>query len=79
MLIMSTKKTPSDIKLNFTGKMSVIVELEDHGPLEFRIHDMTTVKQVVKFILELTDYKTPVNGYGKNEEKRMQKLLDDIT
>jgi hypothetical protein len=76
---MPKKKTkPEEFHLKFTGKMSILIELEGHGPLEFRVNDLQVVKDAVQIILDHTNNKTPVNSYGKREQKTMQKILDGI-
>jgi hypothetical protein len=67
-----------DFKLTFTGKMSILVELEEHGPLQYNINDMDVVLDVLRTVLNATDNKTPVNSYNKREEKTLRKLLDVI-
>jgi hypothetical protein len=77
---MPNKKTKPEKELNlkFTGKMSILIELEGYGPLEFRVNDLDVVKKVADVILNATDNITTVNAYGKREQKTMQKLLDGI-
>jgi hypothetical protein len=76
---MPKKKTkPTEFQLKFTGKMSILIELEGYGPLEFRVNDLDVVKKVTDIILKATDNITTVNSYGKREQKTMQKLLDGI-
>jgi len=76
---MPKKKTkPEEFQLKFTGKMTILIELEGYGPLEFRVNDLDVVKKVVDVILHVTDNITTVNSYGKREQKTMQKLLDGI-
>jgi len=76
--MMPKKTKPTDLQLKFTGKMSVLIELEGYGPLEFRVNDLDVVKKVAAVILDVTDNITTVNSYGKREQKNMQKLLDGI-
>ena len=66
------------LHLKFTGKMSIIIELEETGPIEIRINDVDTVSTVIRAILPLLNNSFPVNSYNKREEKNMQKLLDSI-
>lgn len=73
-----TKNKPAELSLKFTGKMSVLIEVEDYGPLQFRINDMELVKKVAEFIMEVTDNKTTVDSYNKREEKTLKKILDEI-
>jgi hypothetical protein len=68
-----------DIKLTFTGKMSILIELSGHGPLEFRVNDLEVVKEVTRIILHATDNITSVNSYNAGEQKTLQKILDGIT
>lgn len=65
-----------DIKLQFTGKMTMIIELEGHGPLIYNVNDLQTVSKAVKVILDTADNTTPVNSYNKREERTFRKLLD---
>jgi len=76
---MPKKKTkPEEFQLKFTGKMTILIELEGYGPLEFRVNDLDVVQKVTSVILGVTDNITTVNSYGKREQKTMQKLLDGI-
>jgi hypothetical protein len=70
--------TKPELNLKFTGKMTILIELEGYGPLEFRVNDLDVVKKVADVILDATDNVTSVNSYGKREQKTMQKLLDGI-
>jgi hypothetical protein len=58
--------------------MSIIIELEETGPIEIRINDVDTVPMVIRAILPLLNNSFSVNSYNKREEKNMQKLLDSI-
>jgi hypothetical protein len=73
------KETPTSIELKFTGKMSILVEQENHGPIEFRFNDMDTVMAVVRVILDKTDNKTSVDAYDARTHKTFTKILDSIT
>lgn len=66
------------LHLKFTGKMSIIIDLEETGPIEIRINGVDTVSTVIRAILPLLNNSFPVNSYNKREEKNMQKLLDSI-
>jgi hypothetical protein len=58
--------------------MSIIIDLEETGPIEIRINGVDTVSTVIRAILPLLNNSFPVNSYNKREEKNMQKLLDSI-
>lgn len=67
------------IKLKFTGKMSVLIELEGFGPMQWRVNDFDTTMKVVKVILDETDNKsTFVDSYDKKEQKTFEKILGEI-
>jgi hypothetical protein len=75
---MSKKKTKpvEEIKLNFTGKATILIELEDFGPIEYRINDMDVVINILELLLAEMGTTTPVNSYDKKTQKKLQKLLD---
>ena len=68
-----------DLKLNFTGKASVLIELEDYGPMQYRINDLDTVIKIIRVILDASNNTTTVDSYNTREQKTFTKILDDIT
>lgn len=72
------KKTEpmEEFKLKFTGKMSIVIELEDYGPMQFRVNDIDVALEVARLILKHTDNKMSVDSYGKREETTLKKMLD---
>jgi hypothetical protein len=74
---MPKKKPDKELKLQFTGKMSILVELEDHGPIQWRINDKDTTMEVVRVLLNMNNI-TSVDGYDKREQKTFEKILDGI-
>jgi hypothetical protein len=58
--------------------MSIIIELEETGPMEIRVNDVDTASSVIQAILPLLNNSFPVNPYNSREKKNMQKLLDSI-
>ena len=72
------KEKLTSFELKFTGKMSILIEQENHGPIEFRFNDMDTVMAVVRVILDKTDNKTSVNAYDTRTQKTFTKILDSI-
>ena len=73
------KEATPELVLNFTGKMSILIEQENHGPIEFRINDIDTVVAVVRIILDKTDNKSTVEAYDVRTQKTFTKILDSIT
>ena len=72
------KEVSSELVLKFTGKMSILIEQENHGPIEWRVNDMDTVMAVVRVILDKMDNKTSVNAYDVRTQKTFTKILDSI-
>ena len=72
------KEAAPELVLKFTGKMSILIEQENHGPIEFRINDMDTVMAVVRIILDKTDNKSTVDSYDARTHKTFTKILDSI-
>lgn len=72
---MPKKKKTDDIHLTFTGKMVIIVELEEFGPMEFTIDDKDMTLDIMKVMLGISNNFT-VNSYSKKEEKALKKLLE---
>jgi hypothetical protein len=71
------KKEPlKEFALKFTGKMSILIELEDTGPIQFRVDDLDTVLAVTKVILDKTDHTMTVDSYNSREQKTLNKQLD---
>ena len=71
-------KKSNNLKLDFTGKMSILIELKDYGPMQYRINDLDTVMKIMRVILDASNNTTTVDSYGKREQKTFQKILDGI-
>lgn len=69
------KKKPKELSLTFTGKMVVIVELEEFGPMEFTIDDKDMAMDIMNVILGVSGVMEPT-FYSKTEEKTLKKLLE---
>lgn len=72
---MPKKKTKS-LNLNFTGKATLLIELEDFGPIEYRINDRKVVVELLKLLIEEMGPTTPVDSYDKKTQKKLETLLD---
>jgi hypothetical protein len=68
--------TKEELHLRFTGKATFLVELQEYGPIEWRVDDMDTVLKMVSILLNNTDHRVPVNSYDKRTEKTFKRLLD---
>jgi len=72
------KEPMKEFHLKFTGKVSMIIELEDHGPLIYNINDLDVLKKIVGILMDATDNTTPVNSYNKREEAKFRKMLESF-
>ena len=72
---MPKKKTKS-LNLNFTGRATLLIELEDFGPIEYRINDRKVVVELLKLLIEEMGPTTPVDSYDKKTQKKLETLLD---
>jgi len=75
---MPKKKTKpaKELNLNFTGKATILIELEDFGPIEYRINDRKVVVEMLKLLIEEIGPTTPVDSYDKKTQKKLETLLD---
>lgn len=68
-----------DLRLNFTGKAVLIVELENAGPMEFRFNDMDVLHKLVEVLLDkTTDEEMSLTAYDKDTEANLQNILNTI-
>ena len=65
-----------NLKLNFTGKMTILFEIEDHGPMEWRINDHAITMEICRILLNKIDDTLKVNSYNDTEEKQLRDLLN---
>lgn len=65
-----------EMNLKFTGKATFIIDLEDAGPMEVRIHDKDVLLKLMSVVLEEMNHTMSVDSYDKKTEKKLTKLLD---
>ena len=70
------KETVDSLKLDFTGQMVAIFDVEGYGPIEIRLDDKETALAVLKTILEYSGNISTVDSYTAAEGKRLKKLVD---
>ena len=70
--------TVPEVKLTFTGKMSILIENENYGPMEYRINDMDTVMKVLRVLLAAMGPTAAVDSYDARTQKTFTKILNDI-
>jgi hypothetical protein len=64
------------MNLKFTGKATLLIELEEYGPIEFRVNDLDTVMELTKTLLKQMNSITIVDSYNKREEKKLRQMLN---
>lgn len=71
-----SKPTQDSIRLDFTGKASILIELEGYGPMQYRINDKDVVLSIVKLLISEMGTTTPVDSYDGRTAKTFKKILD---
>jgi hypothetical protein len=73
------KKEPAkSLKLDFTGKMVLLVDLHGYSPIELRTDDKELVTEVMKLIIERMGNVSDVDTFTKAEEKKLKKYVEGI-
>jgi hypothetical protein len=72
------KEVSPELVLKFTGKMSILIEQEHYGPMEYRINDLDIVMKIVRLLIDEIGPSTPVNSYTATTQKTFTKILDSI-
>jgi S-adenosylmethionine:tRNA-ribosyltransferase-isomerase (queuine synthetase) len=62
-------------KLQPTGRMTVIVEMEEHGPIEFKIEDLDLTLAVVGVLAKAGSMT--VDSYTARHRKTLERLLPE--
>lgn len=70
---MSEEKKKDSLALKPTGRMSVIVEMEEWGPIEFKINDVDMTLAVVGVLSQVPSIV--VDKYTKRDRKTFERLL----
>jgi len=72
------KKAPKELNLNFTGKMSILIELESSGPIQWRVNDMDTTQEVVRVMLRHLNDTVPIDSYDTKEQKTFINIMNSF-
>lgn len=66
----------SDLQLDFTGEMSIVIALKKFGPIHFRTDDVELVKAVLRCLLDNPAAQTmTVNTQTSAETARLKRVL----
>lgn len=66
----------NELPIEFTGKMSIIIELENYGPMEYRLDSKDVCVKVLRLLIQEMGPTTSVNSYNKRTENTFKKILD---
>lgn len=75
---MSKKKKSSSFKLDLTGKMTILIELDGYGPLQISVNNKDTVVEVIRMLLDMGGSIMDVDSYDKKTQKKFEKLLGEV-
>ena len=65
------------LRLDFNGKMLILIDTDEWGPIEFNVNDKETVLEVMRTLINCSDNNWSVDSYTKTEGKRLKKLLEN--
>ena len=68
-------KKQKELPLKFTGKMTVLVDVEEFDPMQFTVDDIDIVMEVVHVIIGKKG-TMEVSSYGKKEGKKFKSMVE---
>jgi hypothetical protein len=63
------------MKLNFTGRASLIVEIKNSSPMIVDIDDIDMLTAIMRVLLDESPESFPVSAYKNKTKRRAKKLL----
>lgn len=64
------------LRLDLNGKLLVLLDTDEWGPIEFRINDKDAALDIMRIIIEHTDGISNVDSYTKAEGKKLKKMVE---
>ena len=64
------------LRLDINGKLLVLLDTDEWGPIEFRINDKDAALDIMRVIIEHTDGISNVDSYTKKEGKKLKKMVN---
>ncbi len=64
------------LRLDLNGKLLVLLDTDEWGPIEFRINDKDAALDIMRVIIEHTDGISNVDSYTKKEGKKLKKMVE---
>lgn len=66
-----------EFKLDITGKVVVLIELADHGPMELSFNDKATALNILDVLINEKPF-TVRGAYEEEQGTQFQSLLDSV-
>ncbi len=66
------------MKLEFTGRGSVLIETTNYGPIVFDFDDEMIAAMLMKVFLENCEDGVPMRAYSEEEKKVIHAVLDQV-
>ena len=74
---MPKKKKPVDsLKLELNGKVLLMLDTDEWGPIELRIDDKETAVELLRVIVDNMGNISTVDSYTKAEGKKLKKMVE---
>jgi len=64
------------LRLDLNGKLLVLLDTDEWGPLEFRVHDKEAALDIMRVLIEHTDSVSNVDSYTKKEGRKLKKMVN---
>ena len=64
------------LRLDLNGKLLVLLDTDEWGPLEFRVDDKEAALNIMRVLIEHTDGVSNVDSYTKAEGKKLKKMVE---
>ena len=64
------------LRLDLNGKLLVLLDTDEWGPIEFRINDKEAALEIMRVIIEHTDGISNVDSYTKKEGKKLKNMVE---
>ena len=64
------------LRLDINGKLLVLLDTDEWGPLEFRVDDKEVALDIMRVLIEHTDGISNVGSYTKKEGKKLKKMVE---
>jgi hypothetical protein len=65
------------LRLDFNGKMLIVIDTNEWGPIEFNVNDRETVLEVMRTLIDCSDNNWSVDSYTKTEGKKLKKMMKE--